>query len=71
MPYYPRPPAVAYWVWADSADIARELVALNVGGAISARDGRVFQCYENDTMKPPPGIIYSDSRGPIPISFLG
>jgi hypothetical protein len=64
-------PAATYWVWADSADMARKLVALNVPGAIGSRDGRKFQCYEDETKKPPSDMIYSDNRGPIPITFPG
>jgi hypothetical protein len=51
--------------------MARKLVALNVSGAISACDGRAFQCYEDETKKPPAGVIYSDIGDPITISFPG
>jgi hypothetical protein len=77
MPYYCvrsislTAPLATYWVWAESADMARKLVALNVSGAISACDGRAFQCYEDETKKPPAGVIYSDIGDPITISFPG
>ena len=77
MPYYcvrsisPTAPEEAFWVRAKSADIARQLVALNVSWARAARDGRLFRCYQDETKKPPAGMIHSDHRGPIPIALLG
>ena len=56
-----------YWVHADSCKTARALVALNVPGTQGARDDKLFDCFEDDTKTPPPGMIYSDVRGPVPI----
>lgn len=60
-----------YWVHADSTDMARALVALNVPGAEDARDEKLFDCLADDTKTPPAGLIYSDSGGPITITVLG
>jgi hypothetical protein len=59
-----------YWIHAESPSIARSLVALNVLGATGARDKKLFDCFEDDTKMPPPDMIYSDVRGPIPIMIL-
>jgi hypothetical protein len=56
-----------YWVQANSADVARTLVALNVAAAIDARDETLFDCIQDDTRKPPAGLICSDTEGPIAI----
>ena len=63
-------PMRTYWLHADSCKTARELVALNVAGTLDARSDKLFDCFEDDTKTPPPGMIYSDSRGPIPIMIL-
>jgi hypothetical protein len=63
-------PMQTYWVIARSEDDARALIALNVVGANKARDGKHFDCFGDDTKTPPPGMIYSDVRGPIPIMIL-
>jgi hypothetical protein len=76
MPYYcvqsraTTGPMQTYWVHATSCKSARALVALNVAGILGARDERRFDCFEDDTKTPPPGMIYSDTRGPIPIMIL-
>jgi hypothetical protein len=63
-------PMQTYWIHADSPGTARCLVALNVPGAIMARDNKRFDCFEDDTKRPPSGMIYSDVRGPVPIMIL-
>jgi len=60
-----------YWIHAESPQTARKLVALNVPWASAARDSKLFDCLEDDTKTPPPGMIYSDTRGPLPILILG
>jgi hypothetical protein len=76
MPYYcvqsraSTGPMQTYWVHADSPNAARGMVALNVSGANTARDNKLFDCFEDDTKRPPSGMIYSDTRGPIPIMIL-
>jgi hypothetical protein len=59
-----------YWVHSDSCKSARALIALNIAGTETARDEKLFDCFEDDTKTPPPGMIYSDVRGPIPIMIL-
>jgi hypothetical protein len=77
MPYYcvqsrsTTGPMQTYWTYADSPATARALVALNVFGAATARDNKLFDCFEDDTKTPPLGMIYSDIRGPIPVMILG
>jgi hypothetical protein len=77
MPYYcvqsrsTTGPMQTYWVVAESPKKARELIALNVMGATSARNTKLFDCFEDDTKAPPPGVIYTDTRGAIPVSILG
>jgi hypothetical protein len=44
--------------------------SLNIAGTETARDEKLFDCFEDDTKTPPPGMIYSDVRGPIPIMIL-
>jgi hypothetical protein len=76
MPYYcgqsraTTGPMQTYWVHADSCKAARALVALNVPDTQAARNDRLFDCFEDDTKTPPPGMIYSDTRGPVPIMIL-
>ena len=60
-----------YWVQADSTKAARTLVALNVAAAVEARDETLFDCIQDDTRKPPTGLIYSDTEKPIAIKALG
>ena len=60
-----------YWVHADSAAMARTLVALNVPSAVDAMDEKLFDCLVDDTKTPPAGIIYTDSGGPITITIRG
>jgi hypothetical protein len=38
-----------YWVQANSADVARTLVALNVAAAVDARDETLFDCTQDET----------------------
>jgi len=64
-------PMQVYWIYADSPMTARALVALNVLGASAARDEKLFNCFEDSTKAPPPGLIYTDVRGTIPVVILG
>jgi hypothetical protein len=59
-----------YWILADSAEAARALVALNVPGAVHARDQMIFDCLQDDAKTPPVGLIYSDTGGPFTITIL-
>jgi hypothetical protein len=61
-------PMRTYWIDAKSVDQARTLVALNVASAANARDAALFDCMPDDTKRPPPGLIYSDSEGPTKIT---
>ena len=76
MPYYcvqsrtVTGPLQSYWLHASCAKLARALVALNVPGTQTAHDAKLFDCFEDDTKAPPPDMIYSDNRGPIPIMIL-
>ena len=63
-------PMRTYWVNAHSCKVARALVALNVAGSQGARDKKLFDCFEDDTRIPPPGMIYSHTHGPIPILIV-
>jgi len=54
-----------YWVRADSNEMARTLVALNVPGAAGACDEALFDCLEDNTKTPPEGVIFSDSEGTV------
>ena len=73
MPYYSvqsragTGPMRTYWIEAESVEQARTLVALNAPAAANARDAKLFDCLEDDTKRPPEGLIYSDSDGPIAI----
>jgi hypothetical protein len=60
-----------YWVHADSADMARTLVALNAPSAVDALDADLFDCMLDDTKTPPADMIYSDSGEPIAITVRG
>ena len=77
MPYYcvqsrsQAGPMRTYWVQAKSAALARTLVALNVATAVEARDETLFDCIQDDTRKPPAGLIYSDTERPIAIKVSG
>jgi hypothetical protein len=51
--------------------LARTLVALNVAAAVDARDETPFDCTQDDTRKPPAGLIYRDAEGPIAIKVSG
>ena len=75
-------PMRTYWVQAKSADLARTLVgemhyraaaalALNIAAAVDARDETLFDCIQDDTRKPPAGLIYSDTERPIAIKVSG
>lgn len=64
-------PMRTYWVQAKSAALARMLVALNVAAAVDARDESLFDCIQDDTRKPPAGLIYSDTERPIAITVSG
>jgi hypothetical protein len=64
-------PIRTYWVQAKSAALARTLVALNVAAAVDARDETLFDCIQDDTRKPPAGLIYSDTERPIAIKVSG
>ena len=64
-------PMRTYWVQAQSTKAARALVALNVAAAVEARDETLFDCIQDDTRKPPVGLIYSDTERPIAIKALG
>lgn len=63
-------PIQTYGVHADSWT-ARALIAFNVASTHGARNDKLFDCLEDNTKTPPPGMIYSDTRGPIPIMILG
>jgi hypothetical protein len=64
-------PMQTYWIHAESTRSARILVALNVLGASGARNEKLFDCFEDSTKTPPPGLIYTDVRGTIPVMILG
>jgi hypothetical protein len=76
MPYYcvqtraTAGPMQTYWILADSAEAARALVALNVPGAVHARDMMIFDCLQDDAKTPPVGLIYRDTGGPFTITIL-
>jgi hypothetical protein len=57
-----------YWIDAESAEQARTLVALNVPAAANARDTTLFDCLVDDTKRPPEGVIYCASEGPLAIT---
>lgn len=64
-------PRRTYWIQADSTKAARTLVALNVAAAVEARDETLFDCIQDDTRKPPAGLIYSDTERPTAIKVSG
>ena len=56
-----------YWIDARSVEEARTLVAQNVLSAKDASEASLFDCIQDDTKRPPEGLIYSDNEGPITI----
>jgi hypothetical protein len=60
-------PMRTYWIDARSVEEARTLVAQNVLSAKDAREASLFDCIQDDTKRPPAGLIYSDNEGPITI----
>ena len=72
MPYYRVEPifeadANAYWVAARCESNARELVALNVPGAVSTVDPERYDCWEDVSKMPPASQILCRRGGPITI----
>ena len=72
MPYYRVEPvdetnADAYWVAAASETDARELVAMNVPEATQAIDRERFDCCQDSSKMPPPGLIFRRLWEPVTI----
>ena len=63
-------PMQTFWVHAASKDSARKLVALNISEAVDARNERLFDCFPDETKRPPAGLIYRDGGAPITIAVF-
>jgi hypothetical protein len=60
--------ADSYWVYAETPNAARRLVALNVIAAADAENQTKFLCAISFDKTPPTPLIYRRLRGPITIT---